>query len=328
MTAPLAHNSSNTNAMKNIITLSVAILIYCTANKVCAQNYNQNVNQNTVIINNQPVIEKKEYIIKYRTVYVDKPQPRRIARKLAAPICLLNYLWVYPEDLGTYEDSPDGIISQINRQGQYGRNNWRVPTSDELRLMENYAKKCGLGDGIYLATSHRNGILRLVSTGASIQEQKQQRLIAERQRMEYLQRQNEIKSEMQRNAAIAATNAYKQSVSIQNNLISSGKAILNNGILWATKNEGAGTVYDKGIAYSDVKYTSDWRLPTETEFKNLLSQSVKCSSYYQHPCGLIIPFGVYAVKRIDGSEGYLILPEKMVSNGTIPRFVRFVQNKK
>ena len=318
--------------MKKIITLSIAIAIYCIVNEVYAQNYNQNVNQNvnqnTVIVNNQPVIEKKEYIIKYRTVYVDKPQPRRIARKLPAPICLLNYLWVYPEDLGTYNDSPYGIISQINRQGQYGRNNWRVPTPDELRLMENYAKECGLGDGIYLATSHRNGILRLVSTGQSIQEQNQQKFLAEQKRLEYQRKQSEIKLEMQRNAAIAAANAYKKSVSIQNSLISSGKAILNNGILWATKNEGANTAYDKGIAYSDIKYKSDWRLPTENEFKNLLSKSVKYSSYYQHPCGLIIPFGVYAIKRSDGSEGYMILPEKMVSSGTIPTIVRFVQNKK
>lgn len=126
-------------------------------------------NNQTVIQQNQqnvniylPVIEKKVYIERYRTVYVEKP---RVARKLNEPIQLLGYLWVYPEDLGNFKSVPLSVIANLNSQSPYGRNNWRIPTPDELAVLEANADKVGLGDDIYLATDHRNGVLRLVSTG-------------------------------------------------------------------------------------------------------------------------------------------------------------------
>lgn len=320
------------NIMKNIGFILFVITMCCvTMVEVFGQNYNQNVNQNvnqnTVIINNQPVIEKKEYIIKYRPVYINKPTPKRVARKLPAPVCLLNYLWVYPEDLGNYDTEPGDIIRRINQQGLYGRNDWRVPSPEELRLMENYADKCGLGDGIYLAASHKNGILRLVSTGKSIQEQNRDDYLAEQRRREYEQKQYEAEQRRRQEAAAAAAKVYQQSVAAQSALISSGNAILNGNLIWATKNKGANNAYEKGIAYLDILCTDNWRLPTEREFKNLLSQSIKRVSYYEHPCGLIIPFGVYAIQRNDGSDGYIMLPDKMVSSGSSPTFVRLVQSK-
>ena len=119
------------------------------------------VNQQSQQVNiNVPVIEKPVYIERYRTVYVDKP---RKARKLEKPVLLLGYLWVYPEDLGEFKQVPVGVINSINAQKPYGRNNWRIPTPDELAVMEANAEKIGLGDDIYLATDHRNGVLRLVA---------------------------------------------------------------------------------------------------------------------------------------------------------------------
>jgi len=113
---------------------------------------------------NVPVIEKPVYIEKYRTVYVDKP---RVARKLEKPVLLLGYLWVYPEDLGNFGKIPTGVINSINVQRPYGRNNWRIPTPDELAILEANAEKIGLGDDIYLATDHCNGVLRLVAVDDS-----------------------------------------------------------------------------------------------------------------------------------------------------------------
>ena len=78
----------------------------------------------------------------------------------------------------------------MNAKGACGRNDWRIPTSAELTLMEKNADKIGLGDGIYMATSHKNGVLRPVSTGLSIQQQKaaqnaeQQRIAAEKKHSE------------------------------------------------------------------------------------------------------------------------------------------------
>lgn len=123
------------------------------------------VNQQSQQVNiNVPVIEKPVYIEKYRTVYVNKP---RVARKLEKPVLLLGYLWVYPEDLGNFGKIPAGVINSINVQRPYGRNNWRIPTPDELAVLEANAEKIGLGDDIYLATDHCNGVLRLVAVDDS-----------------------------------------------------------------------------------------------------------------------------------------------------------------
>lgn len=317
-----------TKAQSLTVRFSITVLLLLSfAHGICKgqninQNVNQNINQNSVIINNQPVIEKKEYIIKYRTVYVNKPQPKRSARKLSAPVCLLNYLWVYPEDLGSYADGPNSIIAQINRQGMYGRNSWRVPTDEELQLMENYADQCGLGDDIYLSISHRNGILRLVSSGMSIQEQQAVER-EQRAQQEELRRQREREqaaAEAKRTEQINA--AHRASINRQNNMVTSGSAVFVGNLLWATSNKGAKNQYDKGIAYSDISLNDNWRLPTADEFRALVKLSTKYDTYFRHSNGLVIPFGVYAVE-----EGYIMLPNMMVSSGEAAKFVRMVQNK-
>ena len=138
------------------------ILLLCLLSIVLtasAQSYT--VNQQSQQVNiNVPVIEKPVYIERYRTVYVNKP---RKARKLSEPVLLLGYLWVYPEDLGSFKQVPISVIKSVNAQRPYGRNNWRIPTPDELAVLEANAERIGLGDDIYLATDHRNGTLRLVA---------------------------------------------------------------------------------------------------------------------------------------------------------------------
>ena len=140
-----------------IITVFTLFGSYCYGQTTVVQQQQQ-------VVVNPVVIEKPVYIEKFRTVYVDRPQPKRTARKLSAPVQLLGFLWVHTEDLGEFRQHPLAIIERINAQNPYGRNNWRIPTHDELMVMEANADKVGLGDGIYMATSHSNGILRLVST--------------------------------------------------------------------------------------------------------------------------------------------------------------------
>lgn len=137
----------------------IMVFVLTLAINVYSQSYT--INQQSQQVNiNVPVIEKPVYIEKYRTVFVEKP---RKARKLEKPILLLGYLWVYPEDLGNFKQVPVGVINSINAQKPYGHNNWRIPSPDELVVMEANAEKIGLGDDIYLATDHRNGVLRLVA---------------------------------------------------------------------------------------------------------------------------------------------------------------------
>lgn len=143
-------------ALSLMFTLSILLPAKLKAQSVSINQQQQNININV------PVIEKPVYIERYRTVYVDKP---RVARKLDKPVLLLGYLWVYPEDLGNFKQVPVSVINSVNAQKPYGRDNWRIPTPDELAVLEANADKIGLGDDIYLATDHRNGVLRLVSTG-------------------------------------------------------------------------------------------------------------------------------------------------------------------
>lgn len=153
--------------MKKTITF---LLLSALSFSVNAQNYSVNQNQQNVNIN-LPVIEKPVYIEKYRTVYVDRPQPKRVAKKLNAPIKLIGYLWVYPEDLGNFKQPPYQIIENLNRLNSYGHNNWRIPTPDELSVLEANADVVGLGDDIYMATDHANGVLRLVARPETPEEQ-------------------------------------------------------------------------------------------------------------------------------------------------------------
>lgn len=242
--------------------LILVFLIVFVGTYSMAQNYNNNINNNNnnLIINNQPVIERVKYIEKYRTVYVEKPQPKRIARTLSEPICLLGSIWVYVEDLGDFRNQSDAweIIQHLNEKGAYGRNDWRIPSSAELTLMEENADKIGLGDGIYLATSHRNGILRPVSTGPTIEEQEkayrleQERITAERQR-----------KEAERTARIKE----------QQRIINFGQGIKDDLIIWGTKNVGASSVYEKGDILKSYQPYGAWRLPSSSELSNFVDKA-------------------------------------------------------
>ena len=115
---------------------------------------------------NLPQIDLPQYNNQFRLkgAFSRSSLPERSSRKISAPIMLNDYLLVYNEDLGYFNNHPDGLISNINEQKKFGRNNWRIPTPDELCVMENNADKLGMGSDIYMCTDYANGTLRLVST--------------------------------------------------------------------------------------------------------------------------------------------------------------------
>ncbi len=242
---------------KHIFLFAAAMSVATAAN---AQNVNQNVNQNTTVIHNFPiterVVEKPVYIEKYRTVYVDRPQPARVAKKLAAPLVLHGYLYVYTEDIGNFKSQRDAleIIGNINRQAPFGRNDWRIPTSAELTVMEQNAAAVGLGDDIYIATDHANGVLRMVSTGPTVAEQR---------------------------AEAASVAAAEEAAAAEKR--ASG-AVLVAGTWWATRNVGeAGTFvanpqdYGQLYKYHDASNAcpEGWRLPTRAEIENLARAKIE-----------------------------------------------------
>ena len=75
---------------------------------------------------------------------------------------LYGYLKIFPTELGSFASEPISVINQINSQAQYGYNNWRLPTNEELSLLRanNY-----LGSGTYMSRESKNGIVLLVSDG-------------------------------------------------------------------------------------------------------------------------------------------------------------------
>lgn len=278
-------------------------------------NVNQNVNQNNVIINNQPVIERVKYIEKYRTIYVERPQPKRYARKLSSPICLLGSIWVYVEDLGDFKSLSDAqeIVNRLNAIGKYGRNDWRIPSPAELTVMEQKADEIGLGDGIYLATSHRNGILRPVSTGATIAEQNKA-ISAEQRRLSEIDR----RQKAERNARLRA----------QSEIINSGQGISDGtSLIWATKNIGASSTYEKGSVLSKYRATGKWRLPSSDELSILKAKATFSQKPYN---GVLRKIYVYKGITIIGgryltSDGYYDFGTSDGLSGT-QGYVRLVQN--
>lgn len=305
--------------MKRICTLTI---IVCLFNIIHAQINNNINNNNNIIINNQPVIEKVKYIEKYRTVYVNRPQPKRYARKLSSPVCLLGTIWVYTEDLGDFRSLSDAneIVNHLNTRGACGRNDWRIPTSAELAVMEQYADKVGLGDGIYIATSHSNGILRPVSTGPSIAEKNQA--------AELRRKQLEAESDARRRQQEAEQMRIQNAKNAQISLINSGQGIKDgNGLVWATKNVGAASSSSNGSILSTYTGSNGWRLPSSRELKNIVNMSTVTKrpddgylkTFYTYN-GITLVQGRYLTSDgyydvggnngITGSQGYVRLVQK------------------
>lgn len=115
---------------------------------------------------NLPTIDKPQYNNQFRLkgAFSRIALPEKTARKMSAPILLNGFLLVYNEDLGYFNQHPDGVISQLNAQRRFGRDNWRIPTPDELSMMEDNSDRLGMGSDIYMCTTYANGTLRLVST--------------------------------------------------------------------------------------------------------------------------------------------------------------------
>jgi len=75
---------------------------------------------------------------------------------------IYGYLKVFPNELGVFETEPSSVIAQINKQTQFGYNNWRIPTNEELSLLRANGYLC---NGQYMTRETNNGIVLLVTDG-------------------------------------------------------------------------------------------------------------------------------------------------------------------
>jgi hypothetical protein len=185
---------------------------------------------------------------------------------------LYGYLKVFPNEIGIFQAEPTSVINQINSQAQYGYNNWRIPTNEELSLMRanNY-----LGSGDYMSRENKRGIVLLVSDGkdyATLQNEALERQRAEQERVE---------QERQRKAALRAQGWVDLG--------------LPSGILWKDKNEEGQYSYDRAVDLFGVN------LPTKEQFQELLDncevRRVNGSAYK-----FIGPNGEYIILPADGQS--------------------------
>lgn len=93
--------------------------------------------QNIIIQQNNQQHEK--VIVKEKEV----PVPIYIKEERQGPICLHGYLYVYPEDLGSFNWYPRDMVNAINASNAYGRSNWRLPTFYELKIIKENREKVG-----------------------------------------------------------------------------------------------------------------------------------------------------------------------------------------
>ena len=212
-----ANKNKQINKMQKLFCMIVLFLPLTLQGQNNNYNNNNSVNQNTVIINNTPIVEKTKVIEKVKTIVVEKPalKPKRYARTLPSPVCILNSLWIYTEDLGCHNRySAPEIVEMLNRTEAHGRNDWRVPTEAELSLMMQNADAIGLGDGPYLFEGCRyEALLRPVSTGLTVAQQnalqrqaeiqdrnrrERERIVREQQAKEAARRETEKRLEQER----------------------------------------------------------------------------------------------------------------------------------
>ena len=85
-------------------------------------------------------------------------------------VVLYSYLKVYPEDLGQFDSYPQRVVEQINKNADYGYDTWRLPTKEEMQLIQaNKGEIGGLISANYMTSNTRytKGTVRLVTDGAT-----------------------------------------------------------------------------------------------------------------------------------------------------------------
>ncbi|MBR1923436.1 MAG: DUF1573 domain-containing protein [Paludibacteraceae bacterium] len=92
---------------------------------------------------------------------------------------LYDYLYVFPEDLGVFSTRPANIIDITNRNNSYGFSDWRLPTEEEVQIMEANATMLRLDNSRTYASDrsswNKSYNVRLVRTKITVQQRPQNR---------------------------------------------------------------------------------------------------------------------------------------------------------
>lgn len=151
---------------------------------------------------------------------------------------IYGYLYVFPNELGTFENEPSNVIRQLNSQNASGYSCWRIPTNEELALI----RANGYADpqATYITKdSSRSGRVMLVTTKEDVT--RNARMVAEQK-----------DAERQR--------ALLSKVESQSGYIDLG---LPSGTRWAAQN------YDGGRKFTHEKADEEGILPSYSQWEEL-----------------------------------------------------------
>lgn len=165
-----------------------------------------------------------------------------------------GYLHVFPNELGVFQGHPNSVISNINKQGMHGYDEWRIPTNEELSLLRANDYLSGTQ---YMTKENASGMVLLVTTGKSVAEKEAIR--AEQARQAEIARQKEA----ERQAEIARQREARRQELLSQGFVDLG---LPSGTLWKNANEGGDYVrytYDEAVSRFGNK------LPTKQQLEEL-----------------------------------------------------------
>ena len=100
-----------------------------------------NANAQNIIVQQNNQQQKEKVIVKEVEVpvYIKETNPTP-----QSPVCLYGYLYVYPEDIGRFAWYPADVVNSINKAKAFGRSNWRLPTLEELQIIQKNVSKLGV----------------------------------------------------------------------------------------------------------------------------------------------------------------------------------------
>lgn len=165
-----------------------------------------------------------------------------------------GYLHVFPNELGIFQGHPNSVISNINKQGMHGYDEWRVPTNEELSLLRANGY---LSSAQYMTKENASGMVLLVTTGKTVAEKEAIR--AEQARQAEIARQKEA----ERQAEIARQREARRQELLSQGLVDLG---LPSGTLWKNANEGGD--YAR-YTYNEAVSRFGNKLPTKQQLEEL-----------------------------------------------------------
>ena len=183
------------------------------------------------------------------------PEPK----KRTAVETVYGYLHVFPNELGVFQGHPNSVISNINKQGMHGYDEWRVPTNEELSLLRANGY---LSSAQYMTKENASGMVLLVTTGKTVAEKEAIR--AEQARQKEAERQAEIarQKEAERQAEIARQKEAER----QAELLKYVDLGLPSGTCWRNSNEGGDNAR---YTYNEAVRRFGNKLPTKQQLEEL-----------------------------------------------------------